>query len=296
MLTLEQRKAKAETLKGREVRTVSVNDFEVREDGDGLLTMNGWASVTERSYDMGYYQETIKRGAFGKTLREQPDVQLLINHDGLPLARTAGPNRSVAAAGLLTLSEDDQGLRVSAKLDPNDLDVQRLMPKVRSGLVDQMSFGFRVVRQEWDESYEDRQISEVNIDRGDVSIVNQGANPATSFSLRSLLANDIDPGELEAMRGDLTRLLYPTRHNVDALTAVFADVRAGKQFSDANMAVLKDCLSRVADADDAVDQVLVNLSALIGVPNPDDDAARSLDIYRARAYASALRGKARSAA
>lgn len=296
MLTLEQRKAKAESLKGREVRTVAVHDFEVREDADGLLTMDGWASVTERSYDMGYYQETIKRGAFGKTLRESPDVQLLINHDGLPLARTRdSANRPIVGAGSLALSEDDQGLRVAARLDPADPDVMRLMPKVSRGLVDQMSFGFRVTRQTWDEDYENRDIAEVNIDRGDVSIVNQGANPATSFSLRSLLAGDIDPGELEAMRGDLTRLLYPTRHNVDALTAVFADIRAGKQFSDANMAVLKDCLSRVADADDAVDQVLVNLSALIGVPNPDSDAARSLDIYRARAHASALRGRSSAA-
>lgn len=295
MLTLEQRKAKAESLKGREVRTVPVHGFEVREDSDGLLTMEGWASVTERSYDMGYYQETIKRGAFVKTLGEQPDVQLLINHDGLPIARTSGPTRQIGPTGALTLTEDDKGLRVAARLDPADLDVQRLMPKVRTGLVDQMSFGFRVTRQSWDEDWENREIAEVNIDRGDVSIVNQGANPHTSFSLRSLLANDIDPGELEAMRGDLVRLLYPTRHNVDALTAVFADIRAGKQFSDANMAVLKDCLSRVADADDAVDQVLVNLSALIGVPNPDSDAARSLDIYRARAHASALRGR-RSAA
>ena len=47
-----------------------------------------------------------------------------------------------------------------------------------------MSFAFRVVRQTWDENYENREITEININRGDVSIVNQGANPATSFSMR----------------------------------------------------------------------------------------------------------------
>jgi len=288
-MDLQTRKAKAESLKGREVRTVPVTGFEVRDTGDGLLTMEGWASITE---------ETIKRGAFGATLRETPDVQLLINHDGLPLARTAGPTRQVAASGLLTLSEDDKGLRVAAKLNPDDPDVQRLMPKVSAGLVDQMSFGFRVKRQTWDEDYENRDIEQVDLDRGDVSIVNQGANPATSFSLRSLLSSNIDPGELEAMRGDLDRLLYPTRRSAVELVDMLTELRAGKAFSDANMAVLKDCLSRVADADDAVDAVLINLSTLIGVPNPDTDkqrAAPDLDYFRALAHASRLRGRSTAA-
>lgn len=294
MFDLETRKAKAQTLKGREVRTMPVTGFEVREASDGSLTMDGWASVTERSYDMGYYAETIKRGAFGKTLRENPDVQLLINHDGLPLARTSGPTREVGPVGRLTLTEDEKGLRVSAQLDPNDIDVQRLMPKVQAGLIDQMSFGFRVTRQTWDEDYENRDICEVNIDRGDVSIVNQGANPATSFSLRSLLTADIDPGELEAMRDDLVRLLYPNRRSAGELFDMLAEVRAGKTFSDANMSVLTDCLSRVADADDAVDEVLVKLSALLGVDNPDTDErsiTHDLDLYRAKAHALKLRGR-----
>lgn len=286
----ELRKAKAEQLKGREVRTVPVEGFEMRDEGDGLVTVEGWASVTERSYDMGYYQETIKRGAFGKTLRESPDVQLLINHAGLPLARTAGPDRPIGPAGLLTLSEDDKGLHFRGKLSPDDMDVKHLRSKP-AGVIDQCSFGFRVTRQTWDESYENRDILEVNLNRGDVSIVNQGANPTTSFSMRSLLT--ADPGEIEAMRPELTRLLYPTTYSYTQLSGMLSELRAGKAFSDANLSVLKDCLSRVADADDAVDQVLVDLSTLIGVPNPDSDVARShdLDLYRALAHASALRAR-----
>src|SRR6185312_14339819 len=167
-MDLAARKALAESLRGREVRRVPASGLELREM-NGNLNLSGWASVTERAYDMGYYEETIKRGAFAKTLGETPDVQLLINHEGLPLARTV--------SGTLRLAEDDRGLRVDADLDPEDPDVQRLLPKVQRGDIDQMSFGFRVTRQNWDEDYENREIVEVNIDRGDVSVVNQGANP-----------------------------------------------------------------------------------------------------------------------
>jgi DnaJ-class molecular chaperone len=42
-----------------------------------------------------------------------------------------------------------------------------------------MSFAFRVLRQEWNEDYTRRWINEVSLDKGDVSLVNYGANPTT---------------------------------------------------------------------------------------------------------------------
>jgi phage head maturation protease len=42
------------------------------------------------------------------------------------------------------------------------------------------SFAFRMVRQRWDDEYENRELLEVDIHRGDVSIVTFGANPNTS--------------------------------------------------------------------------------------------------------------------
>ena len=169
------RKEIADTLRGREVRAFPAGGLELR-DANGDLGLTGWASVTERAYDMGVFQETIKRGAFSKTLSEAPDVQLLMNHEGLPIARTV--------SGTLRLSEDTNGLKVDASLNADDPDVQRLLPKVQRGDINAMSFGFRVTRQQWDDDYENREITEINLDRGDVSVVNQGANPHASFSLR----------------------------------------------------------------------------------------------------------------
>jgi HK97 family phage prohead protease len=170
------RKQAAESLRGRqEVRRVPAHGLEVREL-NGAPNLTGWASVTETAYQVGAFQETIRRGAFAKSLSERPDVVLLVGHEGLPLARTT--------SGSLRLNEDDRGLHVDATLEPEDPDVQRLLPKVRRGDVTEMSFAFRVVRQSWNDDYDQRTIHEVNIDRGDVSVVTMGANPATSFSMR----------------------------------------------------------------------------------------------------------------
>jgi HK97 family phage prohead protease len=100
---------------------------------------------------------------------------LLIGHEGLPLARTS--------SGSLRLAEDERGLRVDATLEADDPDVQRLLPKVNRGDVSEMSFAFRVVRDTWSEDFDRRQITEINLDRGDVSVVAMGANSATSFSM-----------------------------------------------------------------------------------------------------------------
>ena len=88
----------AESLRGREVRSIANADLELREI-DGEIRASGYASVTNTPYDMGAYEETISRGAFSKTLSENPDVVLLLNHEGLPLSRTAN--------GTLRLGEDD---------------------------------------------------------------------------------------------------------------------------------------------------------------------------------------------
>jgi HK97 family phage prohead protease len=92
--------------------------------------------VVETPYDMGPYDEVIARGAFQDTLANRPDVQLLVNHENLPLARTS---ILPGQPGHLSLSEDYNGLHVVAQLDRSDPDAVMLVRKIRSGLLDQMS-------------------------------------------------------------------------------------------------------------------------------------------------------------
>jgi phage head maturation protease len=83
--------------------------FELRNVAGATVAFTGYASTTETPYEVADYVEVIKRNAFKRTLNENPDTVLLVNHEGLPLARTS--------AGTMSLLEDDQGLRVDAQLD-----------------------------------------------------------------------------------------------------------------------------------------------------------------------------------
>ncbi|WP_422934974.1 HK97 family phage prohead protease [Sinomonas sp. P47F7] len=165
---------------------VRMQRIQLREAGDagGGLGFSGYASVTGVGYEMwdifGPYTEVVSAGAFGPSLsRADLDVPLVIQHDGIRrIARTAN--------GTLRLDEDDRGLSVDADLDPDDADVQYIVPKLRSGLIDEMSFMFRITAGEWSQDWTEFHVNEVDIHRGDVSIVSYGANPATAGSgLRS---------------------------------------------------------------------------------------------------------------
>ena len=253
----EWRKAKAEMLSSArtpERRAFDAEKMEIREDKDGGVTLTGYASVTETPYEVGFYTERMKRGAFKRTLKNEPDVVLLLNHgdggSGLPLARTK--------SGTLTLEEDRNGLYVEASLDPLDPDAQLLLRKMKRGDLDgQMSFAFQAVDQDWSDDFSERTLHSVEINRGDVSIVTQGANPATSSIIRSL-SGAID--EVVAM-----------------------EQRAGRVLSSQNVETLKEILSLTANADENLDQIQPMLARLLGVANPDkpnegdSDAAQEPD-------------------
>jgi HK97 family phage prohead protease len=181
--TLERRLQLQRDLKGtRETRSFAAN-LELRNavDNGGAPRLRGYASVFQTAYKVGRgagsFSETINRGAFKRTLANNVDVVLLIDHGGLPLARTS--------SGTLSLSEDARGLRVDAQLEPSDPDVQSLVPKLKRGDLTEMSFGFRCVEDTWSEDRSKRLIRVADLNRGDVSIVTFGANPGTSVSVRA---------------------------------------------------------------------------------------------------------------
>lgn len=154
------------------------------QDGATGLDFHGVASVTERGYPMwdmwGEYTEVVAAEAFDATLaRGDLDVPLVLGHDSLRrMARTTN--------GSLALSMTDDGLTVDAPgLDALDADVAYIAPKLRSGLVDEMSFMFRIEAGEWSPDYTQYRITRLDMHRGDVSIVGYGANPFTSGELRS---------------------------------------------------------------------------------------------------------------
>lgn len=151
----------------------------VRSEGDAIK-VEGYAAVFNEETDIGgMFREKIAPGAFRNAIGRD-DVVFLINHEGLPLARTR--------SGTLELVEDDHGLMIRTELDPSDPDVQSILPKMKRGDLDKMSFAFIARRQQWDESGKIpvRTIQEAEL--FDVSIVTNPAYSGTEIGLRSLEA------------------------------------------------------------------------------------------------------------
>lgn len=203
-MTMTPDRAELEPLRGLGAaqRDYAVTGIEIRagKADSTMVDFYGHASVTGKGYEMyggpekGGWVEFVDKGSFKKTLSEKPDVAFLVNHGGLTLARTK--------AGTLKLREDDIGLEVKAELDTRVSIVNDITLLMEAGNLDEMSFAFRVVKQAWlnadgeevpwwDMSGIERHIREVSIQKGDVSIVNYGANPYTDATLRELDDDDL---------------------------------------------------------------------------------------------------------
>jgi uncharacterized protein len=123
--------------------------------------------------------EYVKRGAFSKTINDGADVRLLIDHEGVPLARTR--------SGTLVLEEDDRGLRVEADLDPTNPDAARIISAMKRGDLNQMSFAFRTIKDNWSDDRTVRELREVQL--FDVSVVTFPAYEETVAELRNAQAS-----------------------------------------------------------------------------------------------------------
>lgn len=207
---------------GLVTRTRAFDGAELREDSGGnTLTFTGYASVFNRSYEVndmfGPFSETIAEGAFRNSLAQGADVPFKINHEGMTLARTK--------SGTMNLAEDSNGLHVEARLDASNPQVQALRSAMQRGDVDEMSFAFRATDDRWSEDWMNRTILGADINKGDVSVVNYGANPFTSGAqlrsadiaraLRAMKPADLDSDVKEA----LAAVLGVTNPDLNAATS-----------------------------------------------------------------------------
>jgi HK97 family phage prohead protease len=183
--------------------TAELRAEKVEREGRSFYQTEGYASTTERAYEMwdmfGPYEEIMSRGAFDETLQRKPDVAFLLNHGGMTMARTQN--------GTLDLATDALGLRSTAWLNPERSDVRDLISAINDGLITEMSFAFMIDRAGWNDDFTEFRIDSVNLDRGDVSAVNYGANPYTSIAARSReVMHDLTHLPEGAQRAALARL------------------------------------------------------------------------------------------
>lgn len=199
----------AEEPGSRPVALVRAEKINVRDaGGDGnLLHFDGFASVYNRGYEMwdmfGPYTEDVKSGAGAESLaRSDLDVPLVLQHDALRrIARTTNDTLTVSE----TTIDGTEGLFTDApSLDATDADVAYIAPKLRSGLIDEMSFRFRILIGTWSPDWMSYSIEKYDIHRGDVAIVAYGANPHTQGAgLRSVSLADLTETALRAKENEL---------------------------------------------------------------------------------------------
>lgn len=151
------------------------------DKGESRLIV-GHAAVFNRDADIGgWFIERVAPGAFKRAIKED-DVRSLFNHDP---NFVLGRNK----AGTLKLEEDKEGL-LTTTIPPDTQIARDLLVSIERGDISQMSFGFRVTKQEWDDSDEKmlkRTILEVEL--FDVSPVTFPAYVQTDVGLRSVIAS-----------------------------------------------------------------------------------------------------------
>lgn len=205
-----------------ERRVFNLTNCEVRAsaDADGAPVFSGYAAVfNELSVNLGGFRERIQPGCFRNAVDEGQDVRFLINHDSnLILGRTT--------AGTVTLTEDEVGLRVECPL-PNISYARDLAVSMERGDINQMSFGFFTVADEWNETDPEsglpiRELLRANL--FDVSAVTYPAYPDTTAAVASVRSwiEEKNPELLARAALAATEL------------ATSVEVRVGKTLSKAN--------------------------------------------------------------
>lgn len=126
-----------------ELRKVNsfLQKFDTRTSENGDMYISGYFSIFNSPYEIWTnVKEVISPGAFSNTLNE--DVRCLVDHDTkVVLGRTK--------SGTLKLNQDDKGLWGEVHINPNDQEAVNVYERVKRGDIDQCSFGFDILDEEF---------------------------------------------------------------------------------------------------------------------------------------------------
>ncbi|MBQ1294486.1 MAG: HK97 family phage prohead protease [Clostridiales bacterium] len=175
----------------RQVRSAA-SKFETREEGNELK-IEGYFAVFNSNYQIfDDLSESVAPGAFDDTLGD--DIRALINHDSsLVLGRNT--------AHTLDLRQDEHGLWGSITINPNDQDAMNLYARVQRGDVDQCSFGFDILSEDYDVR-EDGSVHWTirKVRLYEVSVCTFPAYEETNVKARSAQRDEIKKRSLEAWK------------------------------------------------------------------------------------------------
>jgi HK97 family phage prohead protease len=117
--------------------------------------------------------DVIEKGSFTKTVQERgPNGKQLIKY-------LLDHKKDQVVAKITELYEDEKGLRYTAKIGSHSLG-QDFLKMVESELLNQHSFGFSIIKNQYDQQSKVNRIKEVAMFEGS-AIQFLGANPETTF-------------------------------------------------------------------------------------------------------------------
>jgi HK97 family phage prohead protease len=232
----------AEMSKNYETRALPMSAFTLADD-DGQKVFTGYAALFNQPSDGLPFTEVIRPGAFKRSLSRvaqgQKVISFLFGHDEMRALATT-------ASGRLSLTEDEVGLKVEARLDPADPDAQKVLSMLKwepqsAG----MSFAFYANKDAWDG--ETREILEANTT--EVSILSVGQSPAYPATIG-----------LSAVRK-----ISQDRLGVDAetLMTTLESVKAGNQLTEAEVEVIDTVRTRLAPKRSGIDPTIAAAQVLI---------------------------------
>ena len=117
--------------------------------------------------------DVIERGAFAKTVQERGPkgkqlIKYLLDHD-----------KNKVVAKINELYEDEKGLYYEAKIGSHALG-QDFLKMVESELINQHSFGFKTIKEQYDQATKSNRLKELFMYEGS-AVQFLGANPETTF-------------------------------------------------------------------------------------------------------------------
>lgn len=180
-----------ETREQRQIRCIA-SDFKTRTEENGDLYISGYFSVFNSNYEIfPGATESIASTAFDEALAD--DIRCLIDHKSMyVLGRTK--------AGTLSLRVDSRGLWGDVKINQNDQDAMNLYERVKRGDVDQCSFGFDILEEEFEDRGDSVHWTIKKVRLYEVSVVTFPAYQDTSVTARSKQLDEIKKKSADAFK------------------------------------------------------------------------------------------------
>ena len=166
--------------------------FKTRAEESGDMFISGYFAVFGSEYELWPgASESVDPHAFDEALDD--DIRCLINHDTrLVLGRNI--------AGTLQLRVEEKGLWGEVKINPNDQDAVNVYERVKRGDVNQCSFGFDIVAEEFEDRGDSVHWTIKAVKLYEVSVVTFPAYEETGVEARKRQVEDIRKRKNESWR------------------------------------------------------------------------------------------------